>query len=142
MRQMTRAISLIPLIAILGSCEIYEQAEMKHRVKARVTGVLEGSRTGGGKPKVTQQTAICRWYADKAFISDYQELDKASDSYDRWRRQGGIYRELTSFEITTVEILEESQPKTALVSGTINGKPFQMKVPDGQPISWVKKRRR
>lgn len=137
MRRLTRWMALLPLVALAGSCEMYERAETKHRMKNRVGAVLEGARTDGGG-SVTEQTAICRWWADKVLISDTWELGTASDAFDRWRRQGGIYDKLTTYEVTDVELLEDASPVTAIVSGAVNGKPFRMKVPDGRPIEWAK----
>ncbi len=141
---MRRAVSLpiaAPLLVVLTSCGLYEQAEMKHRVEGRVTTVLEGSRSSGGTATIGQQTAVCQWHAGKNILMDPAELDRAVDAFDRWRQEAGIYNNLTSFNIESVEIVEESVPETAIVSGTINGEQFKMKVPDRQRISWLKKPR-
>lgn len=138
---MWRAAELLALTLLLGnlaSCQLYEKAELKHRMEARVKRVLEGTRSGGDRPTVTQQEAVCRWWADKILIIDDWELGRAADAYDRWRLEGGIYDNLTAFEITSVEIVEGASPDTAIVAGSVDGRPFEMKVPDAEPISWVK----
>lgn len=138
MRSSAKLFALALLFGLFASCGIYEKAELKHRMEVRVKRVLEGSRSGGGPPTVTQQEAICRWWADMILISDQWELGRAADAYDRWRREGGIYDNLTAFEITSVQIVEGATPDTAIVAGSVDGRPFEMKVPDAEPISWVK----
>jgi hypothetical protein len=142
MRRTVELAALTILLGLFASCQIYENAELKHEMKVRVRRVLEGSRSGGGPPTVTQQEAICRWWADKIMISDQWELGRAADAYDRWRQEGGIYDNLTAFEITSVELVEDASPKTAIVAGSVDGKPFEMKVPEAEPISWTKSPKR
>jgi hypothetical protein len=138
MRRTAELVALTLLLGLFASCGIYEKAQLKHEMEVRVRRVLEGSRSGGERPTVSQQEAICRWWADMILISDNWELGRAADAYDKWRREGGIYDNLTAFEITSVEIVEGASPDTAIVAGTVDGKPFEMKVPDAEPISWVK----
>ena len=138
---MRRAAELVALALLLGpltSCQLYEKAELKHQMEVRVKRVLEGSRSGGDRPTVSQQEAICRWWADMIMISDNWELGRAADAYDKWRIEGGIFDNLTAFEITSVEIVEGASPDTAIVAGSVDGRPFEMNVPDAEPISWVK----
>jgi hypothetical protein len=137
MRRAAELVALALLLGFLASCQLYENAQFKHRMEARVKRVLEGSRSSGDRPTVTQQEAICRWWADMIMISDDWELGRAADAYDKWRIEGGIYDNLTAFEITSVEIVTGASPETAIVAGSVDGKPFEMKVPDAEPISWV-----
>ena len=142
MRRGAQLVALTLLLGLLASCGLYEKAELKHEMEVRVRRVLEGSRSGGGRPTVTQQEAVCRWWADKIVIYDNWELGRAADAYDKWRLEGGIYDNLTAFEITSVEIVEGASPDTAIVAGSVDGRPFEMKVPDAEPISWVKSPKR
>jgi hypothetical protein len=106
------------------------------QVKTRVTNVLTGMQ-GGGAAGVPQQTAMAMWAKNKFTISDNQELNWASDKFDKWRREKKLYRTFTGFEITEVEVLEDVEPRTALVTFVIEGKSYKVKVIDGRPIEWA-----
>jgi tetratricopeptide (TPR) repeat protein len=103
--------------------------------RERVTTILTRAQAAQGR---LDQKALCFWYNGTAVV-DALEQSFASDSYDRWTVAGGLEKGLTSFEITgsTVDAEAATDTPTALVSGTIDGRPFTMRVPKGKPIEWV-----
>ena len=106
------------------------------QVKTRVTNVLTGMSEGTGAG-LKQQTAMAMWAKNKFTISDNQELNWASDNFDKWRRAKKLYRPFSGFEITEVEVLEDVEPPTAMVTFVIEGKDYKVKVIDGRPIEWA-----
>ena len=137
------ALSLLLLSSSLVGCDKLA-AQLADRnlsgaAKARVGGVLEGLRTGERAAGSDFQTALCLWYNDTIYLSDQDDQDAASDGFDRWIAAGGIASGIGGYEITAVEIVREVQAPTVLVAGTIDGRAFQVRVPEKQRIEWVKR---
>lgn len=107
--------------------------------RARVGSVLEGLRTGERAPGTGFQTSLCLWYNDTIFISDTNEQSDASDGFDRWTVAGGIDSGIGGYEITAAEIERDAAVPTVLVSGTVDDKAFQVRVPEKQSIEWVRR---
>lgn len=102
--------------------------------RERVTTILTRAKNAQGR---LDQKALCFWYNGTAVV-EASEQALASDSYDRWTVEGGLEKGLTSFEIIGATVdSEASDVPTALVSGTIDGRPFIMRVPKGRAITWV-----
>jgi hypothetical protein len=140
MRQV-RLTALILCFFTLTGCEILKEGigpyETKHQAKARVTNILQGIKDGGtGK---SMQTALCRWYNDSVYINESSTASFASDMFDRWRVDGGIGKGIAAFEVTEATIEEGAPVEAVLVGGTIDTRPFSVRVPKGQTITWVTK---
>ena len=125
---------------VLAGCDQisqgYHDYETKSNAKARVTTILEGIKKAGRK---SDQKALCLWYDGSIYINDEHEQSFASDNFDRWRVTGGVGSGLQTFEVAEAVVEAEAEVPTALVSGTIDGKPFSMRVPKGKMIAWVTK---
>ncbi|HSK79399.1 MAG TPA: hypothetical protein VLQ45_23300 [Thermoanaerobaculia bacterium] len=103
----------------------------------RVRNVLEALKLDGDGESTTFQAAICQWDSAVNVLQDRDEFEQAYDNFDRWRDAGGInHRKITSYEVTGSEIVQE-EPPVVNVSGTIEGRPFKMRVPYERPISWA-----
>lgn len=143
MGKLTRLSSLGLVLVTLGACGLIEGAvkssAIKSQTKNRVETILTGIKEQGGGTGTKIQTAICMWWADKMVISDLRELGDAQDAFERWQKEAGIYPRISSFEVGDVEVLENTDVPTAIVSGTINGKAFKMKVPKRGRVSWAQK---
>lgn len=105
----------------------------------RVRQVLEGLKLDGDGGRTTAfQAAICQWDSGVNVLQDRDEFEQAYDNFDRWRDAGGInHRKLTSYTVDGSEIVQEDPP-VVNVSGTIEGRPFEMRVPHERPISWIR----
>ncbi|HKV07648.1 MAG TPA: hypothetical protein VJ725_05875 [Thermoanaerobaculia bacterium] len=105
----------------------------------RVKQVLEGLKLDGdGESTTAFQAAICQWDSGVNVLSDRDELEQAYDNFDRWRDAGGInHRKLTSYTIDGSEIVQD-EPPVVNVTGTIEGRPFEVRVPYERPISWIR----
>lgn len=143
MGKLTRLSSLSLVVVILGACGLIEGAikgsAVERQTKNRVNIILTGIKEEGGGSGTKLQTAISMWWADKMLISDLRELGDAQDAFERWQREANIYPKISSFEVEEAEIVEDADVATAIVSGTINGKAFKMKVPSRGRVSWVQK---
>ena len=129
---------LVVLVAIVAStlgCAKWEEIQSNDNAKRRVKGLLDGVQKGGASSSGETQRAICLWYRGKLFIPEIDTLSRASDLFLVWQKQGGIARNISGFTVTGAERIGN---RTVLVSGTIEDKPFTMKVVEEEPISWVK----
>ncbi|UCH94880.1 MAG: hypothetical protein JSV88_32140 [Candidatus Aminicenantes bacterium] len=130
-------------------CGLLERIYKFRAVKARVHAVLQGIqlKSDGSGTVGDEQMALSRWYADLIVISDMQELGKASDAFDNWRKEASIFY-INDFTISEVKLeetreakqegeKEEKKPPVFIVTGTIDGGTFIMRVPGGDTISWI-----
>lgn len=104
----------------------------KAGARDRVTKILQRLEDTPGK---LDQKAVCFWYNGTAVV-DPSEQSLAADSYDQWTVEGGLEKGITSFELTDATVDDAASDPTALVSGTIDGRPFTMRVMKGRPIRW------
>jgi hypothetical protein len=105
--------------------------------KARVKIILEGLRTDGDTNGLPFQTSICQWDSAVAVIQDHAEFEQAYDAFDAWRDGFDInHRKISGYTITGAEIVQKGHP-VVMVSGTIEDRPFKMRVPEKRRISWV-----
>ena len=103
----------------------------------RVKKILEGLKKDGDGNSLAFQAAICQWDSGIDAIQDQGEFEQAYDHFSDWRDEFDInHRKISGYEITKVELVQESPP-VAMVSGTIEGRQFKMRVPDKRRISWV-----
>lgn len=103
----------------------------------RVETVLAGMQQDGDGTGAVIQQALCTWYNGQRFIADRDEAEAAMDGFDRWTRQQGLYgRKISSYEIAGSELVEGADPETAVVSVTIEGKSYRIRVPAGKAMSW------
>jgi len=108
--------------------------------RVRVDTVLKGIKLVEGSDDLVEgdeQTALCQWYVGAYVINDPFAFSKASDDFDRWRRDAGIFPYIRDYTITEAKIVKGVSPVTAIVSGTINGMAFKMSVPKGDEITWL-----
>jgi hypothetical protein len=105
-----------------------------HAAKERVRQVFEGMMAGGNLEK-----AICLWYQGTVTLPGGQEqFNQAADAFDAWQRDNELPG-VTRFEITESRITQESDQlgqAVVTVRGTLNGKPFGMRVRAGEPLSF------
>jgi hypothetical protein len=143
----TFLIFLLVLLTPLLACRHLEKAIEKameedkgEKARERVDIVLSAMQRSKSSTDNEMQLAMCRWYADKVYLTDYEEANEASDGFDRWRNSVGL-EQVASFEVgDAVEVPDQRRP-THNVSVAINGKPYTIRVPEGYPMSWVKRGR-
>jgi len=133
-RKHTIIVALLSLLVLTGGCnwkEKHQISKAKTRVKAILRGITENTANGN----VDEQVAVCRWWKDVGIMISLDELSHASNEFDRWRLEGGIFR-IQEFEILEARVVKDAKPVTVIVAVTIDGLPFSMKVPEGKTIRW------
>jgi hypothetical protein len=105
--------------------------------KSRVKQILEGLQREGDGGGLALQAAVCRWDSDLIAIQDQKEFEEAYDAFQIFLDQRGInHRKLAGYDITGAEVIQE-KPPVVIVSGTIEGKPFKLKVPEKRRLIWM-----
>jgi hypothetical protein len=131
------ALAVLPFLVACGQIdrlkEKVESSSAQENAKTRVDGILLGVQKGGADTSIDVQKSICLWYNGKILL-DMGTLSRASDLFLVWQNEGNIARRISAYSITGASDLEDG---AVAVSGTIEGQPFQMKVPPGAPVSWI-----
>jgi hypothetical protein len=105
--------------------------------KSRVKQILEGLQREGDGGGLALQAAVCRWDSDLIAIQDQKEFEEAYDAFQIFLDQRGInHRKIAGYDITGAEVIQE-KPPVVIVSGTIEGKPFKLKVPEKRRLIWM-----
>jgi hypothetical protein len=101
--------------------------------RARVHQMLFEMQSGNG---AMMQLAVTLW-AKNARTLDNSALSAASDGFDKWRQQKELYNKgFAKFDIVKSELVKSEAVPTALVTFTLDGKQYTVRVPDKAPISW------
>jgi hypothetical protein len=139
MKGLVITLVVVGLLVIAGRIAMREFTTYQEsdRAKGRVTTILEGIRDNKDDQGLGLQTPVCMWARGVLLISDGYELGRVSDQFDDWRREGNIWK-VTSFEVTDAELVKGSEPPVVIVSGSVNGRPFKLRVPKGDKISWMR----
>jgi hypothetical protein len=129
-----RKLAVVALFVLpLASCSLLEG----DAANQRVTRMMLGWAEGGENLTVDVQTAIAQWYEGAAFIPERDVLGQASMDFNAWRREKNLNRKIESWEIVSVTAEPETDPPVSIVSVTIEGEPYAMRVQEGQPIEWA-----
>jgi hypothetical protein len=121
---------LLQKTAASASGSAYEEV-----AKARVAGVLEGTKRGGAGASTDVQIAICWWSIGKPRGCE-TELYRSSDLFDVWRREKGIEGGMKSYTVDDAIVTQTDRPRTAIVRATVDGRRLEMIVPEGEKIRW------
>ena len=107
-----------------------DASKASRRVETMLKGIT--STDGGNTVEGDEESAICMWWCGKLRIPDRDLFEEASDQFDRWRGKGDIFPYITGYTIDNAE----KQGSSVIVSGTIEGAPFKMRVPEKGPVVW------
>jgi hypothetical protein len=106
-----------------------------HSARERVRRMLDGMRAGGDR-----QAAIAQWKLGAFHVPGGMEaFSEAADGFEAWTAAREITA-VSSYEIAGAEVVAETGQlgeATVVVSGTIDGAPFRMRVVRGKPVEWV-----
>lgn len=104
----------------------------------RVEVMMKGWKDAGTSAEAGAQEAACEWYAGKRAVSERDELEKASDGFDRWRRKKQLYRSISTYSVSDTELVEKADQSYTKMKLEIDGKTYRISVPDGEaPITWI-----
>ena len=129
------------LIAVLvvgkiGLSHMFTSGEA-NSASERVRRVLDGLKFQGDR-----QRSIALWYSGSFHLQSTSAdmFDLVSNEFLDWTKKGGLGNYITAYEVTKVTVLSETEKlgeAVVRVEGTIDGKPFGMRVVQGKPIQWA-----
>jgi hypothetical protein len=99
--------------------------------RERVRRILDGLKSGGDRQK-----AIPLWRHGTFNVGSQHEFDTAAGEFEDWTLKHRI-DPVVDYEIREVEVLDETDRlgnATVRVAGTVNGKPFAMRVQQGARV--------
>jgi hypothetical protein len=102
-----------------------------NNAKERVRRILDGLKSGGDR-----QRAITLWKHGTFNVGSQHEFDVAAGEFETWTIKHRI-DPVVDYAIDNVEVLEETDRlgnATVRVAGTLNGKPFSMRVLQGARV--------
>jgi hypothetical protein len=128
----------VAALSISGCKQLGIESVAERNAKARVELVLKAVRDAGDSTETQLQSAICTWYNNTLLINDMGILGAASDGFDDWRRAGGIYPTLQTYEIGKAETEDEPGGPVVYVSVKVDNHPWRwVRVPNKAAISWA-----
>jgi hypothetical protein len=114
---------LLVIVGRLGLGYMFTSGEA-NSARERVRRVLDGLKGGD------RQRAVTLWKSGSLHVGSQQEFDEAAGEFEEWTLKHKI-DPIVDYEIQKVTVLSETDRlgnATVRVSGTINGKPFSMRV--------------
>lgn len=104
--------------------------------KERVRRVFDGTKRGGD----LQRSIFLYWNGSlNAPAGGQEEFGRAADAFEAWRAEKEI-KQVASYTIKDATIVEEAKGLKAavvVVSGTVDGSDFKIRVSQGQPLTWL-----
>lgn len=126
------AVVVIGLLIVgrFGLGHMFTQSEA-NTAQERVRRILDGLKSGGDL-----QRAIPLWKHGSFNVGSQQEFDTAAGEFEEWTLKHKISK-VESYEIENAEVLSETDrigSAMVRVSGTVNGRPFVMRVQQGARV--------
>ena len=128
---------VLVIAVVIGLLLFFSEGESdESKALRRVEIMLKGitSQDGGSTTEGDEESAICMWFMGKVRILAQDLFENACEGFDRWKRKGGLGLYIKEYTIGEAR----QQAKSVIVSGTINGAPFEMEIPEKGPITWKK----
>jgi hypothetical protein len=123
------AIGILGVFLFLTHGESDESKALR-RVETMLRGIT--STDGGRSVEGDEESAIGMWWYGKHRIPDQDLFEEATDQFDRWRGKADIFPYITSFTVDDAV----KQANWVIVSGTIDGAPYKMRVREDSPVAW------
>jgi len=106
---------------------------IKEYTRERVEYVLDGITKMRSGTKGDEYIAVCMWFDGSLDVKMGETAESMTDQFDIWRREGNINLYIDEYTIDNIE----KSGKSAIVSGTINGEPYKIKVTKKEKIEWL-----
>jgi hypothetical protein len=130
-------VAVIVFLIVAGRCGLsymFTSGEA-HSAQERVRRMFDGMKRGGNR-----QQAIGLWKLGTFNIpGGLEAFSAAADEFDAWEAEHELVG-LSQYEITDAEVTEETGKlgeATVIVSGTVDGRSFRLRVVQGQAIEWL-----
>lgn len=122
------------LAAANTGCEGKQKQKIRN-AKTRVEAILRGitQKEESGPAVGDEETALCRWWRDKARLLDRDELEAASDAFDEWRKEMNIFPYISEYTVDNAVM----DGNDVIVFVTLDGVEVAMRVPEKDRISWT-----
>ena len=128
-----RVVALGAVLAIFLAVKIMFSSGEAHHARTRVTELMR-NMTGANNSELAMQ----RWFGG-SLPRDPDTADALIQQHDEWRISHDL-KPVKTFEVTDAKetgVVDNFGAAEVVVSGTVNGKPFRMKVQRGRPVAWV-----
>jgi HAMP domain-containing protein len=130
-------VAAVVFLVVAGRCGLQAMftSGEAHSARERVRRMLDGMKPGGDR-----QAAIAQWKLGAFHVPGGMEaFNEAADGFEAWTAEKEIAF-ISSYGIEGAEVVEETGQlgeATVIVSGTIDGQPFRLRVVRGRPVEWV-----
>jgi hypothetical protein len=102
----------------------------------RVNLVLQAMQRGGNSDG-WEQEGINYYYRGTKMLPSMQETEAAMKDYKSWRAEKALDdHKITTYSVDGSEVIKDSDPKSAIVEVTIEGKPYAIRVTRGEALKW------
>ena len=100
----------------------------------RVDKILHDMMSG---KDVEMQFSVTLWAKNKRVL-EQTEMNIAMNHFDKWRQAKGLYgKPFSTYKIVKSELVKDEKNPTAIVTFTIEGTEYKVRVPKDDEISWV-----
>lgn len=122
------------VIGLLGGIYTLINPGYKKQARQRVSLMLSDMKSGAN---VDMQFSIGYFYLNKRVL-DRDEMNIGSDKFDKWRNEKDIYNKpFKEFKILDATLEKDAAVETAIVTFTLDGKEYKVRVPKNQTMSWA-----
>ena len=118
----------------VGLSYMFTQGEANN-ASERVRRLLDGMQPNGDR-----QRAIGLWYSGSLYPPGGDMFSLVANEFEDWMKAGKLGATIAAYEVTKATVLSETDKlgeAVVRVEGTIDGKPFSMRVVQGKPIQWA-----
>ncbi len=130
-------VATVIFLVVAGRCGLgymFSSGEA-HSARERVRRIFDGMKRGGDR-----QAAIALWKLGTLHIPGGMDaFDQAASEFEAWEAEKELSG-ISQYEITGSEVTQETGrlgEATVIVSGTIDGVPFRLRVVQGRAVEWV-----
>jgi hypothetical protein len=106
-----------------------------HSAEERVRRMLDGMKQGGNR-----QQAIALWKLGTFNIPGGMDaFNMAATEFEAWEAEHELVG-METYEVTGAEVTAETGKlgeATVVVSGTVDGRPFKLRVVQGRAVQWI-----
>ena len=115
--------------ALLSACSLKKDA-----AKTRVENVL--NRLKKDDMSTEFQLAVCQWF-DGSYVMSASDLEVAQNHFLVWLKEKSIRLPVKISSVQDVELKSGAVVPTAVVTVSIDGRPYKIKVAKDQQMVWA-----
>jgi len=136
-RKVLIGVAVVVFLVVAGRCGLSHMftAGEAHSAEERVRRIFDGMKRGGNR-----QQAIALWKLGTFSIPGGMDaFDMAATEFEAWEEEHEL-TDISQYEITGAEVTAETGKlgeATVIVSGTVDGRPFRLRVVQGLAVEWL-----